>query len=319
MDRIFEGYRARLALLTEEQTNNPLSKGVAWVQDEIVPLRDAKIPFLEQGFLHGDMTYDVPAVWDSRFFRLDEHIDRLSASCSKMRLGLPRSKDQIRQILFDMLAQSGIRDAFVQLIVTRGLKSVRECPPGDTSENRLYIFIVPYLWIMKPELQYSGGAAVVTRTVRRVPPGSFDPTIKNLQWGDFTRGLFEARDRGSMYPFLTDGDAGLTEGAGYNIFIVKDGVLYTPDRGVLEGITRKTVIEIAKLNGVDVRVEVVPVEMAYCADEIFICSTAGGIMPITTLDDKPVKDGKVGRITKDIWDGYWAMHWDNKLSFKVSY
>lgn len=86
---------------------------------------------------------------------------------------------------------------------------------------------------------------------------------------------------------------------------MKDGVLYTPDRGALGSITRKTVIEIAKLNVVDVHVEVGPVEMAYCADVIFNCSTTGGIMPITTLDNKPVKDGKVGPITKDIWDGYW--------------
>lgn len=107
-----------------------------------------------------------------------------------------------------------------------------------------------------------------------------------------------------MYPFLTDRDANLTEGAGFNIVVVKDGAVYTPDRGVLGGVTRRTVIEIAKLNCVDVRVEVVPVEMAYCADKISICSTAGVIIPVTALDDKPVKDGKVGPITKAMWDGY---------------
>jgi branched-subunit amino acid aminotransferase/4-amino-4-deoxychorismate lyase len=259
-------------------------------------------------------------VWDGRFFRLDDHLERLAASCRKMRMALPRPKAEITQILLDMLKQSGMRDAFVQIMVTRGTKSVRDSEPGDTSSNRLYMFMVPYAWIVKPEMQQAGGAsALVARTVRRVPPGSFDPTIKNLQWVDLTRGLFEARDRGAMLPFLTDGDGNLTEGSGYNIVVVKDGVLYTPDRGVLEDVTRKTVIEVAKAKGIEVRVEVVPVEAAYQADEIFVCSTAGGVMPITILDGLPIGGGEVGPVTKDIWDGYWALHWDEKLSFEVPY
>lgn len=146
-----------------------------------------------------------------------------------------------------------------------------------------------------------------------------DPTVKNLQWGDLIRGLFEASDRGATYPFLTDGDTNLTEGSGFNIVLVKDGVLYTPSRGVLEGITRKSVIDAVRVNGLEIRVEVVPVQLAYDADEIFMSTTAGGIMPITSLDDRPVKDGKVGPITKKIWDTYWAMHYDPAYSFEIVY
>jgi branched-subunit amino acid aminotransferase/4-amino-4-deoxychorismate lyase len=96
-------------------------------------------------------------------------------------------------------------------------------------------------------------------------------------------------------------------------------VLYTPDRGVLEGITRKSVIDAAKSCGYETRVENVLIEATYEADEIFMCTTAGGIMPITTLDDKPVGDGKVGPITKKIWDRYWDMHWEDEFSFKIDY
>lgn len=289
--------------------------------------------------MHSDLTYDVPAAWDGKFFRLDDHLARLEGACGKIRLRLPLSKEEIKKILTDMLVQSGIKDAFIELIVTRGLKGVRGSKPGDIKEN-LYMFImpcgllppetcpaknailtvdVPDIWVQEPEMQLTGGDAVIARTVRRTPPGAFDPTVKNLQWGDLTRAMHEAQDRGATYPFLTDGDAHLTEGSGFNICVIKDGVIYTPDRGVLEGITRKSVIDAATANGIEVRLEAVPVELCYKADEIFMCTTAGGIMPITLLEGKPVKDGKIGPVTKKIWDTYWAMHWDPTYTIAINY
>lgn len=217
----------------------------------------------------------------------------------------------------EMVAKSGIRDAFVEIIVTRGLKGVRGARPDELLNNSLYMFVQPYFWVMEPEMQPSGGKAIVARTVRRIPSSSIDPTVKNFQWGDLVRGLFEAADRGALYPFLTGGDANLTEGSGFNIVLVKNGILYTPERGVLQGISRKSVIDVAKAKGYEIRVEFVPIEMAYQADEIFMCTTAGGIMPITELDGKPVRDGKLGPITKKIWDGYWDIHSDPKFSFEI--
>lgn len=316
MEKVFASYDTRTSSLST--SSNPYAAGIAWVQHELTPLAEARIPLMDQGFLRSDLTYDVPAVWDGRFFRLDDHLARLSTSVDKLRMKLPLSKPEIKEILLDMLAKSGIRDAYVNLIVTRGLKGVRGNKVEDMTNN-LYMFIMPYVWVMAPAIQRTGGSAIITRTVRRVPPGSMDPTVKNLQWGDLTRGLHEARDRGADYPFLTDGDANVTEGSGFNVVFVKDEVLYTPDRGVLEGVTRKSVIDVAKANGLDVRVEVVPVELALKCDECFMCTTAGGIMPITTLDGSPIGDGKIGPITNKIWDGYWAMHYDLAYCFEVNY
>lgn len=316
MEKVFAGYAARLAIL--EMNQSPFAQGVAWVEGELVPLHQARIPLLDQGFMHSDLTYDVPAVWDGRFFRLDDHITRLEASCEKIRLKLPLPREEVKQILVEMVAKSGIRDAYVELIVTRGLKGVRGTKPEDM-HNNLYMFIQPYVWVMTPNVQRTGGSAIIARTVRRVPPGSMDPTVKNLQWGDLTRAMLEAQDRGAQHPFLTDGDAHLTEGSGFNIVLAKDGVLYTPDRGVLQGVTRKSVIDVARANDIEVRVEFVPVELAYNCDEIFMCTTAGGIMPITSLDGQPVKDGQIGPITKTIWDGYWALHYDQAYSFNINY
>lgn len=321
MKDVFDAYAQRLATL--QKSDNPFARGIAWVEGEVVPLHEARIPLMDQGFQHSDLTYDVPAVWDGRFFRLDDHLDRFEKSCAKMRLRFPIPREQIKKTLVDMVAKSGIRDAFVWITVTRGLQGIRESimtrkAPEDL-KNNLYMFVCPYVWVMSPEVQLSGGSAIICRTVRRTPPGSHDPTIKNLQWGDLTRGMIEAYDRDATYAFLTDGDTNITEGSGFNIVFIKDGILYTADRGVLEGITRRSVFDAARANNVEIRVEVVPVSLAYDCDELFMCTTAGGVMPITMLDGRPVKDGKVGPITKAIWDEYWRMHWSEKYSFAVGY
>ncbi|MCK0198143.1 aminotransferase class IV [Ancylobacter sp. 6x-1] len=316
MEAVFAGYEDRLAAL--KASSNAFAEGIAWVAGEMVPLHEARIPLMDQGFLRSDLTYDVPAIWNGRFFRLDDHLDRFERSCAKLRLRCPLDRTSLHATLVEMAAKSGIRDAFVFITLTRGLKQVRGNRPEELTNN-LYMFISPYVWVVPPHMQRTGVPAIITRTVRRTPPGAFDPTVKNLQWGDFTRGLMEALDRDAIYPILTDGDGNITEGAGYNVVLVKDGVLYTPERGVLEGVTRRTVMEIAATRGIETRLEHVPVDLAYRCDEIFFCTTAAGIMPVTALDGKQVGGGQVGPITRQIWEDYWDLHEDPELSFAVSY
>lgn len=316
MNKIFESYFERQKVF--ESSNSQYAQGIAWVEGQFVPLHEARIPLLDQGFLRGDLTYDVPAVWNGRYFRLDDHISRLQESCQKSRLRIPMSPTELKRILLDMVAKSGMRDAFVQVIVTRGLTAIRGQSPEHLINN-LYLFAKPYVWIMSPEQQRTGASAVITQTVRRTPASSMDPTIKNLQWGDFTRAMLEATDRGAHFPLLTDEDMNLTEGSGYNLFVVRNGIVHTPDRGVLQGITRRTVVEVARAKNIEVRIEAVPIELAYHCNEMFICSTAGGIMPITSLDGRPIADGNVGPITKSVWDGYWEMHYQEQYNVEVPY
>jgi len=320
IDNFFEKHEQRTEAL--KASGNPLSDGVAYIDGEIVPIMEARIPIIDQGFLHSDLTYDVPAVWDGRFFRLNDHLDRLEKSCEKMRLRSPLSREEITAKLIEMVAKSGIRDAYVELIVTRGLKFVRELSLNgaiNSAENTLYLLVLPYIWVMPPQMQLSGGSAVVTRSVRRTPPGAMDPTVKNLQWGDFTRGLIEASDRDAAYPFLPDGDGNITEGSGFNIFIVKKGLLKTPRLGVLEGITRKTVLEIAASKNWPAHIGEVPVSDLYSCDEIFMATTAGGIMPITELDGQPVGGGQVGPHTREIFEAYWEAHYQPEHTLEVKY
>lgn len=315
-DHIFNDYRRRVQDL--QASTNPFAKGIAWVGGDYVPVADAKIPLLDQGFLHSDLTYDVPAIWNGRFFRLDDHLDRFEASLAKLRLVSPIPRQEIRDRLVEMAATSGIRDAYVMIIVTRGLRYIRQYAPEDC-ENFCYLMVTPYLWVMGEDVQKTGGSAIIARTVRRISPGAIDPTVKNLQWGDFTRGILEARDRGAMYPILTDGDANLTEGSGFNVVLVQDGKLYTPRRGVLEGVTRKSVLAVADKLGIPWVIDDIPVDMAYSCDEIMFVTTAGGVMPITTLDHRPVGSGQVGPISKAIWKGYWDAHADPELTFPINY
>jgi branched-subunit amino acid aminotransferase/4-amino-4-deoxychorismate lyase len=314
MDSVLGAHAKRKAQL--ESDTNPLAKGVAWIEGKLYPLAEARVPILDQGFLRSDLTYDVPAVWDGRYFRLDDHLDRFAASCEKMRLRSPLDREALRQTLIDMVAKSGIRDAYVEMVLTRGLKYVREY---KSYENNLYLMAMPYIWALQPQFHAKGASAIVCRTVRRIPPGAIDPTVKNLQWGDFVRGVLETVDRSSHFPFLTDGDTNITEGSGFNIFVVKDKVLTTPARGVLEGVTRRTVLELAAAKGLKALVDYVPVDLLYRADEIFTCTTAGGIMPVTELDGKPVANGAVGPVTRTIWEAYWEAHYDPKYSFAVEY
>lgn len=312
---VLEAYEARCA--QHAPKTGPYADGAAFVRGEYGPAHEAMVPLFDLGFLRSDLTYDVPAVWEGRFFRLDDHLARLERSCAKLRITPPMSTPQIREMLIELVRRTQLRDAYVDVIVTRG-QSARGQRDPRLAEPAIYAFVIPYVWILPMSVHETGGSAIVTRDVRRTPPGAMDPTIKNLQWGDLTRGFFEAFDRDANLPLLPDGDGNITEGC-YNVFTVHDQVLRTPARGVLEGVTRLTAMEIAKAEGWTVRMEDVPVGSLYDADEIFLSSTAGGIMPITTLDDNPVGGGQVGPVTRRIWERYWDLHADPRLSFAVQY
>jgi branched-subunit amino acid aminotransferase/4-amino-4-deoxychorismate lyase len=312
---LLDAYQARSA--AHALRSGPFVEGAAFVRGDYVPAAEATVPLFDLGFLRSDLTYDVPAVWNGRFFRLDDHLARLQRSCAKLRITPPMSTPQIREMLIELVRLTQLRDAYVDVIVTRGAtpkgqRDVRLAKPA------IYAFVVPYIWILPLAMHEVGGSAVVTRDVRRTPPGAMDPTVKNLQWGDLSRGFFEAFDRGANLPLLPDGDGNITEGC-YNIFTVHDQVLRTPARGVLEGVTRLTVKQIARSEGWELRMDDVRVSSLYDADEIFLSSTAGGIMPITILDNHPVGGGQVGPVTRRIWEGYWDLHTDPDLSFAVDY
>ncbi len=297
--------------------NPDFSAGVAHVDGQYVALRDARIPLVDRGFVRSDATYDVAHVWQGRFFRLDDHIDRFLWSMGELRMSLPISKKEMRHILEQCVALSGLRDAYVQMTCTRGVP-----PPGSRDprecQNRFYAFSQPFVWIGTPAQQRTGLAMVISQ-VQRIASAAIDTRVKNFHWLDLTMGIFEAYDRGALVAALPDAQGNVTEGAGFNLFGAKDGALFTPRRNVFEGMTRRTVIELARQLGIGCELADIPVQRLREADEIFITSTAGGVMPVTRLDGASVGNGEVGPLTQQLQRMYWQRAADDPRNTPVPY
>ena len=163
------------------------------------------------------------------------------------------------------------------------------------------------------------GMSVIVSRVRRIPETSLDSTAKNFQWGDFTRARLEADDRGADNAILLDYDGNVTEGPGFNACVVTGGTLKTPAHHRLEGITRRTVMEIAEQAGWPVLETDISADEMRTADEVFLCSSAGGIFPVTEIDGRPVADGMCGKFTGLIRDEYWRMRVNPKWAEAVDY
>ncbi|MER9140396.1 aminotransferase class IV [Mesorhizobium sp. M0830] len=291
--------------------------GIAFIEGAYMPLAQASVPLTDRGFVRSDATYDVVHVWQGRFFRLDDHIERFEASMRGLRMSLPYSASEIASILMECVRRSGLRDSYVQMTCTRGI------PPRGTRDprlcqNRFYAFAQPFVWIANEE-QRRDGLRMVVSSVQRIQPEAVDPRIKNFHWLDLTMGILEAYDHDATVAVLVDRDGNVTEGAGFNVFAVRNGVLATPDRGVFEGMTRRTVIEIAEESGIPCEVRQVSAGELRAADEIFITSTAGGIMPVTALDGHIYGDGKPGALTCRIQDTYWHRQDVGRFCTNVDY
>ena len=300
---------------TEER--DAYAGGAAFVDGRFVPVAEARVPILDWGFLRSDATYDVVHVWRGSFFRLEDHLSRFERGMAKLRMSLPYGRGEIRDALVKCVRLSGLHDAYAEIICTRGVPPPGSRDPRDC-ENRFYAFVVPFVWIADPDKQERGLHATISR-VQRIDPSSVDPTVKNYHWLDLQAGLFDAYDRGGETAILVDAEDNVVEGPGFNVFAVRDGSISTPDRGVLEGVTRKTVIELAASHDIPLETRSVPAAELRRAAEVFVSSTAGGIIPVTTLDGEPVGRGEPGSVTRRLRGAYWKLHEDPRFSLPVAY
>ncbi len=196
--------------------------------------------------------------------------------------------------MIECVRRGGFDDSFVEVVLTRGIPVPGERDPR-TATQRLYAYAVPYVWIVKPDVQQRGVDVIVARDTVRIPTNAVDPRVKNFHWADLTRGLFEAYDRGATLALMTDGHGNITEGAGFNVFVRPDGSLITAEDGVLEGITRRTVIEIARADGRRVDVGPVRVDDITEGSEVFLTSTAGESCPWRPLTECVCRTNARGR------------------------
>ncbi len=282
--------------------------GTAYIDGDFRPISEAKISVLDWGLLRSDATYDVVHVWRGRFFRLDLHLDRFLRSVQRLRLSLPFDRAALTATLMQCVRRSGLRDAYVEMICTRGHAADFSRDPR-AAVNRFIAFAIPFSWVADAG-QRQRGLHIAVSQVRRIPPTSVDPTVKNYHWLDFVNGLFDAYDRGAENVVLVDADGDIAEGPGFNLFAVKDGAVTTPAEGTLMGITRRTALELCAELAIPARQGVLAADALRAADEVFITSTAGGIMAVTRIDDARIADGHPGPLTGRLTDLYWQKHSD---------
>ncbi len=296
--------------------NEIFPQGYAWIDSKYVELAEAKIPILDWGFLRSDATYDVVHVWKGRFFRLDKHIDRFFESAKKLRMPCQISRDELKKILANCVSKGKLESAYVEMIQTRGMspKFVRD---PRLATPRVMAFAVPFGWILRQE-DFEKGLNVLLTDIKRIPPSSVDPTIKNYHWMDLVTGMLDAYEKGNDTAVLVDENNNITEGPGFNLFCINDSGIFTPDRGVLEGITRQSVFDLAKELNLPITKKSISVEELYSAEELFATSTAGGIMPITRVSGQEIGKGSVGNLTRQLHKLYWEKHSDDSWSTSVT-
>jgi branched-chain amino acid aminotransferase len=223
----------------------------------------------------------------------------------------------VRRIVHGCVRAGGLRDAYVAMVCTRGVP-----PPGSRdprlATNRFYAYAVPFVWIAPPEKQKSGIDLHVSRRVR-IDPESVDPTVKNYHWLDLVQSLFDAYDRGADTSCVVDRDGNVAEGPGFNVFAVQGGVVRTPARGVLEGVSRRTVIELCETLAIPLRVAALPASELADADEVFLSSTGGGVLPIAKVDGRSLRGAFPGPVTRRLHDAYWALHDDARFRDPVAF
>ena len=281
-----------------------MSDGIVFIDGEYMRPKDATMSIFDTGFVWGDSVYDVTSTWNGYFFMLDEHLERFQRSCEGFRLENPYSIEEMRSICAECVDRAGITNAYVKMQITRGVP-----PPGVRDPRGLtpsvVVYAVPYVWIWGED-KCRNGAELYVSGIERVSSKAIDQRFKNYNRADLVQARLEAYDHGCDDAILAGADGFLTEGPGFNFFIVKDGTVATPDHNVLEGITRRAVREICEREGISFDLRKIRPEEIAEANEVFTSTTAGGVMPITRINGKPIGNGHTGIVTSRIQQTYWS-------------
>ncbi len=269
-----------------------------YANGDFVPQDQAVTSIYDHGFLYGDGVFEGIRAYNGRVFRLDEHIDRLYDSAMAIMLDIPLSKDEMKQAILETLRVNNLVDAYIRPIVSRGVGDLgldpRKCPVPN-------VFIISQPWGAMYGDLYDKGLSAVAVAVRRNAPESLSPNIKSMNYLNNILAKIEANQKGGDEAIILDVRGNISEGSGDNIFIIKNGTISTPTvMNNLRGITRAAAIEIAQDLGYPLRETDLGLFDLYTADEVFVTGTAAEIAPITTVDGRPVGDGSVGTITKEL-------------------
>ena len=257
---------------------------------------DAKISVFDHGLLYGDGVFEGIRTYDGLIFKMKEHIDRLYQSAHAIMLEIPMTKEEMTEAVKKTLRENQLKDSYIRLIVTRGIGDLgldpRKCPKPTV------IIITDKIKLYNQEL-YEKGLEIVTISTQRNIHESVNPQIKSLNYLNNILAKVEAINAGVEEAVMLNSEGYVAECTGDNIFIVKNGVLFTPPvhSGVLRGITRGAVIDIAHLKEIPIHEEVMTRYDLFNADEMFLTGTAAEIIPVVKMDRRKIGDGKPGKMT----------------------
>lgn len=272
---------------------------IIYLNGEFVPQERAVVSVFDHGLLYGDGVFEGIRAYHGRVFKLDEHLDRLYESAKTIAMEIPVSKDEMQEIVLETLRRNNLRDAYIRLVVTRGTGDLgldpRKCPKPT-------IFCIAASIQLYPEELYRKGLEVITVSTRRNIPTACSPRVKSLNYLNNIYAKIEAGLAGVPEAIMLNAEGYVAEATGDNIFIVKNGVLITPPSyvGILEGVTRNAVMDLARRKGIPVEEKVFILHDVYTADECFLTGTAAEVIPTVKVDGRTIGDGKPGKVTWEL-------------------
>ena len=258
---------------------------------------NAKVSVFDHGLLYGDGVFEGIRSYNCRVFKLNEHIDRLFESAQSIMLKIPLSKEQLIKAVLSTLKANKLENAYIRLVVTRGIGDLgldpRKCNQGAT------IIIIADKIALYPEKLYQQGLVIVTVPTVRNLPEALNPQIKSLNYLNNILAKIEAANAGCDEAIMLDSLGYVAECTGDNIFVVKNGHLYTPPQcmGTLRGITRDSILEIARKNKISAHEHVITRHEVYISDECFLTGTAAEVIPVVKVDGRVIGQGKPGKLT----------------------
>ena len=291
----------------------PVAEPIIYIDGNFEPLSVARISPLDQGFLLGDGIFDVVSAWDSKIFMLDAHLDRFFDSMRAARLETRLSREQWVDAIVETTRRNKLSDASVRFILTRGVPDGVVADPRHIQPTEM-IWAAPYIFLADEEKR-STGIRIMISSMRGFAPDTLDPRFKCLDRLNSQLIRLEALEAGYDDAVWLDGHGYVAEAAASNIFVVKNDEIFTPQTGILRGITRATVIELAERGGIPHRESQLTAFDLYSADEVFTCSTAGGPLPVREVSGRAI--AATGPITERISELYWQMRAEGEYSTPI--